>query len=487
MHQELFPLWSHCSPRGQKTVIAAPRGHAKTTIMLTAQVLHAICYGYEPSIVIIAQTTAEAESRVEQILTELRYNEALIAVFGHLAPQGGKGSKKGFTAQNGVRVRAISRGQSIRGQNYRGNRPSLIILDDIETLEEVQNPDQRQKTRDWLFKDVIPVGQTDGSTHITVIGTCLHEDSLVSNLLTQVGWESYKYQAIERWSHESELWEQWERLYLDLSNPDREADAQAFYETYQVQMLHGTQVLWPEQESYLDLIKMKVSMGRKAFYSEKQNEPFDPNAQLFNMEKARYFTWDVRSETLQCPDRMVSLSELHSIVAFHDPCIGHDDQGDDAAIVVVGKDRHNFLYVLDALVERCTPEAQIEAAVRLFQRWGFESLVLEGNNFQRLLKNSYQQRLQGLNNPPRILQTIQNGNKENRIANLQPFIEGGTLLFNRSLPAKLIDQLSHFPTATHDDGPDALEGAVHVLLAHSSPSDEIIRRPAKRRKSARPE
>jgi predicted phage terminase large subunit-like protein len=487
MHRDLFPLWSHLSSRGQKTVIAAPRGHAKTTIMLTAQVLHAICYGYEPSIVIIAQTQAEAESRVEQILIELRYNEALIAVFGHLAPKGGKGSKKGFTAQNGVRIRAISRGQSIRGQNYRGNRPSLLILDDVETLEEVQNPEQRQKTRDWLFKDVIPVGQSDGSTNMIAIGTCLHEDSLISNLLMQVGWHSYKYQAIEQWSPESELWEQWEQLYLDLCNPDRETDAQAFYEAHQPQMLQETQVLWPEQESYLDLIKMKVSMGRKAFYSEKQNEPFDPNAQLFNMEKARYFTWDAHSETLQCPNRTVALSELHTIVAFHDPCIGHDDQGDDAAIVVVGKDRHNFLYVLDAFVARDTPEAQLEAAVRLFQRWGFHSLTLEANGFQRILKNSYVQRFQGFNQPPRVLQLTQTGNKELRIANLQPYIEAGTLLFNRALPKRFFEQLSHFPTATHDDGPDALEGAIHVILAHHGPSDEIVRRPAKRRKTIRPE
>lgn len=357
----------------------------------------------------------------------------------------------------------------------------------METLEEVQNPEQRQKTRDWLFKDVIPVGQTDGSTHITVIGTCLHEDSLISNLLIQVGWEPLKYQAIEQWSHRVDLWEQWERLYLDLSNSDREADAQAFYEAHEPLLLDGTQVLWPEQETYLDLMKLKSSMGRKAFYSEKQNEPFDPDAQLFRMEKAQHFTWDARSEALHCSDRVMPLSNLHTIVAFLDPCLGHDDQGDDAAIVVVGKDRHNYLYVLDAFVERCTPEAQLEAAVQLFQRWGFQSLSIEANGFQRLLRKSYLQRLQGFENPPRILQVTQTGNKELRIANLQPYIEGGTLLFNRALPKRLFEQLSHFPTATHDDGPDALEGAVHVILARNGPLDEIVRRPAQRRKSARPE
>src|SRR5688572_20238847 len=57
MHHEFFSLIPRYQQRSQRIVIAAPRGHAKTTIMLLFYALHAICYGYEPYILIIAQTT----------------------------------------------------------------------------------------------------------------------------------------------------------------------------------------------------------------------------------------------------------------------------------------------------------------------------------------------------------------------------------------------------------------------------------------------
>jgi predicted phage terminase large subunit-like protein len=482
MHTELFSLWSDQTRRGRKTVIAAPRGHAKTTIMLVIQTLHAICYGYEPFIVIVAQSQAEAESRVEQILDELRTNEHLIEVFGELAPPKGQGSKKGFTTRNGVKVKAISRGQSIRGLNNRGNRPSLIILDDVETLEGVQNPDQRQKTLDWFQKDVLPAGQTDGSTNVIIIGTCLHDDSLISYLLNRPDWTARKYQAIEAWSPREDLWDEWQATYTDLSNPGRLEAAGSFFESNRQAMLAETQVLWPEVEPYLKLMKQLVGDGRRAFYSEKQNEPFDPSQQLFNMEAAHYFDWQPSNQTIRClnRNRNITLPELHTIVAFHDPCLGESDMGDFAAIVVAGKDRHGYMYVLDAFVERCKPEQQIEAAVRLYERWQFDMLILEGNSFQRLLLDSYNRRFSQFEDPPRLLKATQTGDKELRIASLQPYVDNGTLIFNRDLDRKLIEQMRYFPSATHDDGPDSLEGAVNMLLTRRGDPREGRRNPVRK-------
>jgi len=41
-------------------------------------------------------------------------------------------------------------------------------------------------------------------------------------------------------------------------------------------MLEGTEVLWPEWESYYDLMVIRESEGPRSFQSEKQNEPIDP-------------------------------------------------------------------------------------------------------------------------------------------------------------------------------------------------------------------
>ena len=48
-----------------------------------------------------------------------------------------------------------------------------------------------------------------------------------------------------------------------------------------------------------------------------------------------------------------------------------------------------------------------------------------------------------------------------RIQSLQPDIRNGYLLFCRD-QTELLRQLEQFPLGRHDDGPDALEGAVRL-------------------------
>ncbi len=463
MHEKLFEYYPN-QERAKKVVIAAPRGHAKTTIMLTIQALHAICYGYEPFIVIVAQCKKEAESRVKQILYELRHNEAIIETFGHLAPALGKGGNTNFTTTNNVMVKAVSRGQSIRGLNHRGNRPSMIILDDVETLEGVQNPEQREKTQEWFDKDVMSVGQIDGSSNFIVIGTCLHQESLISTLLTKSDWKRERYQAVLTWSTNKSGWSKWKSIFTDLRRSNPKEDAHQYYLDHQDRLLQGTSVLWEEVEPYEKLMIELVSIGKKAFYSEKQNIPFDPSEQLFNMPKAKRFTYDIVTGDIQWKgsEHSINRDDLHTVIAFHDPAAG-EDTGDYAAIVVVGKDADNYYYVLDASVKKHKVDQQIEAAYEFHKKWGLNFLHIEGNGFQGTLLDSYNKRFEDSPSKPIIKAPNSRGNKEQRIASLQPHIENGHLLFNTSLPDEFIRQLSHFPTDTYDDGPDALHGAVNYL------------------------
>jgi hypothetical protein len=220
MHHELFELLQGgATERGRRICIAAPRGHAKTTISLTIQIVHALCYGYEPYMVIMAQNLRESQARVQSILDILRNNVKLKQVFGDLAPPKGMGSKNQFVARNNALVKAVSWGQSIRGMNHQGHRPSLIILDDVETLEGVQNPDQREKYREQFKKDVLQAGDVTNTLNVVVIGTCLHDDGLINHLLCHPGWTTRRYQAVEAFASNQALWDTWKGLLTDLTNP----------------------------------------------------------------------------------------------------------------------------------------------------------------------------------------------------------------------------------------------------------------------------
>ena len=64
-----------------------------------------------------------------------------------------------------------------------------------------------------------------------------------------------------------------------------------------------------------------------------------------------------------------------------------------------------------------------------------------------------------------------------RIQGIESYYSNGQLRFldtwNQEYP-ELIDQLIHFPLAEHDDGPDALAGAVSLLLAASKARSQVI-------------
>jgi len=80
-------------------------------------------------------------------------------------------------------------GQQVRGILYGDNRPDLIIVDDLEDAESVRSDEQRAKTKAWFFEDVInSINRSRKDWKIVVIGTLLHEDSLLANLLEDPSW-----------------------------------------------------------------------------------------------------------------------------------------------------------------------------------------------------------------------------------------------------------------------------------------------------------
>ena len=69
-----------------------------------------------------------------------------------------------------------------------------------------------------------------------------------------------------------------------------------------------------------------------------------------------------------------------------------------------------------------------------------------------------------------IIYHEQHQNKEDRIATLEPAIANGWLAFNeRDLPGEFWKQFRQFPTADHNDAPDAVQGA-QVPDNHNRPT-----------------
>lgn len=440
---------------GTRQAVAAPRGHAKSTNLTFKDSLHAVVYAYKHYILILSDTSDQANGFLAAIKEELEENDALREDFGDLA--GRMWRDDVIVTKNRVKVQAKGAGQKVRGLKHKQWRPDLIILDDCENDENVRTPEQRTKLENWYYKAVSKCG--DGYTDIIYIGTLLHYDSLLAKVLKNPGYVSRKYKAVMAFSTADKLWEQWAELYADLSDAGRTETARAFFEDNRAEMLAGTEVLWEEKLNYYDLMEMKLTEGDAAFNSEEQNEPINPEDCLFNDEWFEYF----ELHDIDMKDKR------YRLFGFVDPSLGKSKKSDYSAILTGALDKKTgYMYVVDADIERRHPdmiiEDVLEKALWLETEYGrrYEAFGAETNQFQWFLKEQMakESARRGIYLPLKEVQ--QTSDKTMRIQTVQPYIKNKYVRFRKNQKL-LLEQLKYFPMADHDDGPDALEGVMAMM------------------------
>lgn len=434
---------------GCRRATAAPRGHAKSTNLTFKGSLHAALYRYKRYIIILSDTSDQANGFLSAIKDELEDNGAIREDFGNLT--GGVWRENVIITSQGVRIDAIGAGQKIRGRKHKNWRPDLMVLDDIENDENVRTVEQRKKLENWFYKAVSKAGDT--YTDIVYIGTLLHYDSLLAKVLKNPAYRSVKYKAVQSFST-SPLWETWESIYTDLGNEGRELEAKKFFEKNREEMLAGTKVLWEEKLSYYDLMVTRVSEGEASFNSELQNEPVNPDDCLFNEEWFDYYN----------PEDMDFSSADFRFYGFVDPSLGKNRRADYSAILTGALEvPTGYLYILDADIARRHPDAIISDVLqkadwiqrtygKRYVKFGVETVQFQWFLKEQLAKVSARARIY-----LPIEEVPQSSDKILRIQTLQPDIKNKYIKFSRRHKL-LLEQLQYFPMADHDDGPDALEG-----------------------------
>lgn len=453
------------STKGCRRAIAAPRGHAKSTNFTFKDTLHAVLYAYKHYILILSDSSEQAESFLENIREEIEENERIQEDFGNLVGKKAWRSNVLLTSTN-IKIEAIGSGKKVRGRKHRNWRPDLILLDDIENDENVRTPEQRKKMENWYFKAVSKAGNVN-YTDIVYIGTLLHYDSLLAKILKNPAYKSIKYRAVISFASNKELWDKWEAIYIDLNNENREIDARAFFQKHQEEMLEGTEVLWEEMLSYYDLMAMRVSEGEAAFNSEEQNEPINPEDCLFREDMFDFYN----------PAEIDFKEKRFVFFGFVDPSLGKTNKSDFSAIITLAKDKKTgYMYVMDADIKRRHPSKIIKDIIEK-EKWlrkdfnrGYKRFGCETNQFQWFMKEKLAEEsaAEGLYLP--IQEISQRADKTMRIQTLEPDIQNKYLKFNRSHKL-LLEQLQYFPMAAYDDGPDALEGCRTIAKKKSSIAD----------------
>lgn len=469
MHIEVDELLAATgAARGARIAIAAPRGHAKSTLVTLAYVLWAVLYGHDEFVMIASATKEQASQLIKHIKDEIETNPRIHQDFLEVNPAGPNGKPtpwRGSRLQlpNGPMLWAVGLGQQIRGIRHGRSRPTLIIVDDIEMPEHIVSAEQRAKTAEWFRGSLLKIG--DHRTNVIVVGTILHYDSLLATLIDQYkspGWTRRKYKALLAEPSNVELWSTWESVYSGLeewqgrSGPDA---ARVFFEEHRTEMLVGGRALWPERDPVEALMESRVREGRASFDSEKQNEPLDPEHCLFKQESFAF--WD--DEFADAASLLASISRSPRVFIACDPAVGRSPRQGDYTAILVGV-RHgssNRIDVLAADIARRNPTQTIEKIVEYAQLHKTRAIGIESNGFQELLVTELKSKLRFHGLSTHVREIRNTGDKAARIGGLQPRIEQGLIRFSRRQQL-LLEQLRQFPLGAHDDGPDALEMLVEI-------------------------
>ena len=176
-HRELWRV----TLEGEDMVIICPRNFAKSTVVSKILSLWLLVFELEPSILLISNKGL-GEDIIGDIRRELEENKLIRYLWGQLVPVENKHDNKiekwrqsQLQLLNGCEIKTLSKGQSIRGQ-----RPTLILVDDPEENKDVKNPVKANEFSNWVFTSLY--NALDEGGRMIVLGTIIGGNCFINRL-----------------------------------------------------------------------------------------------------------------------------------------------------------------------------------------------------------------------------------------------------------------------------------------------------------------
>jgi hypothetical protein len=192
-HREVWGLYADTSI--DNVAIAAPRKHAKSTNFTDAFELAAVLLRWRRYVMFFSATEDLAAEHLARIIDVLKFNDNVIRDFQISDFTIDTKTDIAVRCRDGYAFRIIARGagQKIRGRNWLGMRPDLLIGDDLESEETVTTLEVRKEFRRWFFRSAKQLLGEGGLTRVH--GTILNDDSLLWHLCHSKSWTGRVYRA----------------------------------------------------------------------------------------------------------------------------------------------------------------------------------------------------------------------------------------------------------------------------------------------------
>jgi phage terminase large subunit-like protein len=381
------------------------------------ELLYLVLTGQKKFVLMVSNSYDNAVQFLEHYKAQLDSNQRITNDYG---PQErfGKWTSGDFTTKKGARFLAMGAGQSPRGVKAAEVRPDAIVITDIDTDEDVRNTDIITKRWDWIEKALMGTRSISKKMLILFLGNIIATDCCV-------------VRAQQYADH------------VDIINIRDE----------------NNQSSWPQKntEAMIDRVLSKVSY--KAQQGEYYNNPIT-EGEIF--DKLQYKI-------------MRPLKEYKFLVGYSDLSYKAGAKNDFKFCVLMGKYKDEY-HILNCYGIQGTTSKFAEGLKQLEDYVAGKTPVFwlaEENFLQDIIRNEIQDGLKKLRSSIILTPDARaKGDKLTRIeAALEPLNRNGKLFLNLtekdSPHMKLLEgqflSLSYKNKKTHDDGPDAAEGAKYII------------------------
>ena len=151
----------------------------------------------EKFIMIISETSSAAEDFVTGIKDQLDTRKDLAVIFGEKSPvyvtgdneraRDKKWTKTIFKTADGIYVRGLGAAQQVRGRNLGGNRPTLCIVDDMYSENNVKTSARREHLSNWFY-NALTNSLDSIKGKMLWLGTLVHPDIVVKDMRESEDW-----------------------------------------------------------------------------------------------------------------------------------------------------------------------------------------------------------------------------------------------------------------------------------------------------------
>lgn len=417
----------------EAVVITAFRGSAKSTIMSLAYVIWTLISKQKNHIIILSQTQQLSKLILSNIRKELEENEQLISDFGPFRAVTDEWSQNSLLIPlYNCRITCISCGESIRGIKHRQYRPDLIICDDVEDVQSVRTKESRDKTYNWLTREVIPVG--DNNSKLIIIGNMLHEDGLMARLKKAI----------------------------------KEGNFSAIYREYPL-LDENSKCLWSEKfptQAHIDKLRNSI-ISETAWQREYLLKIIPEDDAIVLPDWIKYYE--------HLPEYR---GNFRFIAIAVDLAISLSSKADYTAMItasVFGYNENLKIYIHPYPInKRMTFPDTVEEIKRLYASIGsdvikrlfIEEVAYQSSIIQELVRQSY----------PAEGVKVMGSDKRQRLILTTHLIKSAKIEFARKGCEELITQLIGFGYETHDDLADAFAILIQKILEESMYGEILIGR-----------